>query len=109
MLAERTLTVRTSFCVADGTRAAAVGHGTSEDGPFVVVVRAPGSLSVKFGVDDELATPPPGAPWLTATGTVEVRAGDGRIEGTGELRPVDAGGDAGARPAAVDLRCSDQR
>jgi len=108
VLAEQSLAVRTSFCVADGVRAAAVGHGISDDGPFVVVVRAPGSLSVKFGVRDELATPPPGAAWLTATGTVAVRAGDGRIEGTGEVRPVDAGAGTATRPATIDLRCGDQ-
>jgi hypothetical protein len=108
-LAEQTLVVRTSFCVADGGRAAAVGHGTSDEGPFVVVVRSPGSASVKFGVHGELDTPPPGATWLTASGTVRLRAGDGRIEGGGDLRSMAAADPTDTRSVTFDLRCSAQR
>src|SRR5689334_13950183 len=52
-----------TVCSASPSDFAATGAGHMGDRPFVVTVRKPDTFVVKFGVSNELDTPPPGERW----------------------------------------------
>ncbi len=64
------------------------GRGRHDGSPFVVTVRGPGLVVVKFGVRDELARPGVGRRWLLARAPTGLEADGRRIVGTVEARDV---------------------
>jgi len=92
---------RTSFCVAGADRFAAVGRGRAAGDPFVVTVRSPNVLSVKFGVTEELDAPSSDGAWLYATTTMRLASHGRSILGEGEL----LAGHRARRLARLALTC----
>jgi len=98
------LPFRPTVCSASPTDFAATGTGHMGDRPFVVTVRKPDTFVVKFGVDDELETPPEGERWLYGIEGTKL-ASDGRvISGSARLADVRAL-DVTTVDARIDLSC----
>ncbi len=97
--------VRTSFCVADQHNFGAVGTGTTATGtPFVITVKSPDRVTVRFGVLRELDEPPPGADRLAGAATTMSLHADGqRITATGNL--LHQPDELAATPAVLELAC----
>lgn len=95
----RQLSARTSLCVAGTDDFAATGTGQTEDEPFVLVVRGPDMVVVKFGVRREMDNPPPGGRWLYAMLGAQLRSDGRSIAGTATLTDLHS-----LEPTAVNAR-----
>lgn len=102
---DRSLSFRTSFCVADGEHFAAVGSGTDRSQPFVITLNSPDRVSVRFGVRRELDQPPPDAARWRAAPSLRLHSDGARIAGTGELLYV-RDLEEGSRPVELSLHCA---
>ena len=95
---------RTSVCSATPADFAATGMGHAGRQPFVVTVRGPDLLVVKFGVRAEMEVPPPGARWLYGSADTALAADGHTISGSARLADVRSP-DAATAPARVDINC----
>lgn len=81
----RSLPLRTSFCAAGSPDFAATATGETAEGPFVLVVRGPDVVVVKFGVRRELDVPPAGNRWLYALSGASLHSDGRMIKGVAAL------------------------
>lgn len=81
-IADELLHFDPALCSAVPVEFTATGRGRHAGQSFVVTVRGPDVVIVKFGVRNELGRPPLGHRWLTAVSDIALHGDGRRITGT---------------------------